>query len=61
MMIFLFCICVLKSQTQKAARVADCLNDLIWRRKNMRKEIKSKTYKANVRPIMYALETRALT
>jgi hypothetical protein len=38
------------------------LNDLVWRNKYVRKETKSKIYKATVRPIMtYALETRAET
>ena len=30
----------IKTQAQKAARVADFLNDLIWRNKYMRKEAK---------------------
>ena len=34
------------------------MNDLVWRNKYMRKETKSKIYKATERPIMtYALET----
>jgi hypothetical protein len=38
------------------------LNDLVWRNKYMRKETKSRIYKATVRPIMtYALEARAET
>ena len=32
----------IKTQVQKAARVASCLNDLVWRNKYMRKETKSK-------------------
>ena len=30
----------IKTQGQKVARVADCLNDLVWRNKYMRKETK---------------------
>jgi hypothetical protein len=38
------------------------LNDLVWRNKYMRKEIKLKIYKATILPIItYALETRAET
>ena len=41
---------------------AAILNDLVGRKKYMRKETKSKLYNATVRPIMtYALETRAET
>ena len=32
----------IKTQAQKAARVAGCLNDLVWRNKYTRKETKSK-------------------
>jgi hypothetical protein len=47
-------------KAQRAARVAGCLNDLVWRNKCMRKETKAKIYKAIAPPIMtYALETRA--
>ena len=50
----------MKTQAQKAARVAGCLNYLVWRNKYMRKETKSKMYMATVRPIMtYVLVTRA--
>ena len=38
----------IKNQDQKAARVANCLNDLVWRNKYARKETKSKIYKATV-------------
>jgi hypothetical protein len=49
----------IKIQTQKAARVAGCLNYLVWRNKYIRKETKSNIYKTTVRSIMtYALETR---
>ena len=52
----------IKTQAQKAARVAGCLNHLVWRNKHMRKETKSKIYKETVRPIMpYSLETRKET
>ena len=37
----------IKTQVQKAARVASCLNDLVWRNKYMRKETKPKIYKAD--------------
>ena len=51
-----------KIQAQKALRVVDCWNDIVLKNKDMRKETKSKIYKATVRPIMtYALETRADT
>jgi hypothetical protein len=33
-------------QAQKVERVAGCLNDIVWRNKYMRKETKSKIYKA---------------
>jgi hypothetical protein len=42
----------IKTQAQKAARVVGCLNDLIWRSKYIRKERKSKTYKARIGRIM---------
>ena len=49
----------IKIQAQEAARVAGCLNDLIWRNKYMRKETKSKIYMATMRRIMtYALEKK---
>ena len=53
----------IKTYAQKAARLADYLNEIFWRNKYMRKETKSKnTYKAILRSIMtYALETRAET
>ena len=35
----------IKTQAQKAARFADCLNDLDWRNKYTRKETKSKCIK----------------
>ena len=47
----------IKTQAQKAAGMTACLND--WGSKYLRKDTKSKIYKATVRPIMtYALETR---
>ena len=52
----------IKTQAQKAARVAGYLNDLVWRNKYMRKEIKSNIHDISVRPIVtYSLETRAET
>jgi hypothetical protein len=51
-----------ESRSPNEPKNAGCLNDLVWRNKYMRKETKSKIYKATVRPIMtYALETRAET
>ena len=52
----------IKTQAQKAAIVDDCLNDLVLINKYMRKETKSKIYKATGHPITtYALETRVET
>ena len=49
----------IKTQAQKAARVAGCLNDFVWRNKYI---IKGEMYKATVRPILtYTLEKRAET
>jgi hypothetical protein len=42
----------IKHEVTKANRVADCLNDTIWRNRYFRKETKSRVYKAVVRPIM---------
>lgn len=45
--------------TTKATRIAGCLNDTIWRNKNIKVETKSRIYKAMVRPTMtYTAETR---
>jgi hypothetical protein len=41
-----------KEQVRKGNRVAGCLNDTTWRNKYIRKEIKSKLYKAVVRSIV---------
>ena len=38
----------IKTEDQKAERVAACLNYLIWRNKYMRKETKSKIYKTTL-------------
>ena len=52
----------IKTLAQKAARVAGWLNDFVRKNKYMRKETKSKIYKATVWTIMaYALEIRAGT
>ena len=49
-------------QVNNAARIAGCMNDVIWRNKYLRKDTKVKIYKAVVRPILtYAAETRADT
>ena len=42
----------IKTQAEKAARVAGCLNDLVWRNKYVRKETKSKVDEAIVSPIV---------
>ena len=48
-----------REQTQKATRIAGCLNDTIWRNRNIGTETKSRIYKAVIRPIMtYTAETR---
>ena len=51
-----------REQTNKAARIAACLNNTIWRNKHMRIETKARIYKATIRPIMtYTAETRPET
>lgn len=48
-----------RQQTNKALRVAGCLNDTIWKNKYLQTETKSRIYKATIRPIMtYTAETR---
>ena len=48
-----------RERTTKATRIAGCLNDTIWRNKNIEVETKARIYKATVRPIMtYTAETR---
>jgi hypothetical protein len=42
----------IKTQAQIAAIVAGCFDDLVWTNKYMKKETKSKIYKATVHPIM---------
>ena len=42
----------MKTKAQKAARAAGCLNDLVRGNKYMRKETKSKIYKATLPPIV---------
>jgi hypothetical protein len=47
-----------KEQVTEANSVAGCLNDTIWRNIYIRKETKSRIYKAVVRPIItYTVET----
>ena len=41
-----------REQTNKAARIAECLSNTIWRNKHMRIETKVRIYKATIRPIM---------
>ncbi|KAK9887098.1 hypothetical protein WA026_020042 [Henosepilachna vigintioctopunctata] len=51
-----------REQATKAARIAGCLNDTIWRNKHIGIEAKARIYKATVRPIMtYTAETRPET
>lgn len=51
-----------RRQTIKASRIAGCLNDTIWRNKHIGIEVKSRIYKATIRPIMtYTAETRPTT
>lgn len=48
-----------REQTTRATRVAGCLNDTVWRNKNISIQTKSRIYKAVVRPTMtYTAETR---
>lgn len=48
-----------REQTVKAARAAGCLNDTIWRNKNMTTVTKTRIYKMKIRPIMtYCAEIR---
>ncbi|XP_057653803.1 uncharacterized protein LOC130892403 [Diorhabda carinulata] len=48
-----------RQQTIKAARVAGCLNDTVWKNKYISIEAKSRAYKTVIRPIMtYSAETR---
>lgn len=52
----------LKSQVDKACRIAGCLNDMIWRNNNLQIATKSRIYKAVIRPILtYTCETRPET
>ena len=47
-----------REQTQKTTRIVGCLNDTIWRNRNIGTETKSRIYKAVIRPIMtYTAET----
>ena len=49
-------------QTNKAARIAACVGNIIWRNKHMRIETKARIYKATIRPIMtYTAEIRPET
>ncbi|XP_072764658.1 uncharacterized protein [Anoplolepis gracilipes] len=54
-----------KARTQtnnKAARIAGCLRDIIWRNKYMTTKSKIRIYKTCIRPVLtYAAETRAET
>ncbi|XP_045466625.1 uncharacterized protein LOC123675320 [Harmonia axyridis] len=49
-------------QVAKAAKIAGCLSRTIWCNKNMKTEVKSRIYKAVIRPILtYTAETRPET
>lgn len=51
-----------RDQALKAARVAGCLNEMVWRNKYMARESKVRVYKTIVRPVLtFATETRAET
>lgn len=51
-----------QDQAIKAARVAGCLNEMVWRNKYMALESKVRVYKTIVRPVLtFAAETRAET
>ncbi|XP_072159004.1 uncharacterized protein [Bemisia tabaci] len=51
-----------QDQALKAARVAGCLNEMVWRNKYMARESKVRVYKTIVRPVLtFAAETRAET
>lgn len=51
-----------REQTMKAARMAECLNDTIWKNKYIGTEVKSRIYKSVIRPLMtYTAETRPET
>lgn len=48
-----------RQQTNKALRVAGCLNDTIWKNKYLNSGTKARIYKSVIRPIMtYTAETR---
>lgn len=48
-----------RQQTNKALKVAGCLNDTIWKNKYLHTETKARIYKSVIRPIMtYTAETR---
>ncbi|CAG9835898.1 unnamed protein product [Diabrotica balteata] len=48
-----------KNQVQKANKIAGCLNNTIWRNPHINTDVKSRIYKATIRPIMtYTSETR---
>ena len=48
------------NQANKAARIAGCLRDVIWRNKHMNIRSKVRIYKTCVRPVLiYGIETRA--
>ncbi|CAG9828580.1 unnamed protein product [Diabrotica balteata] len=48
-----------EDQVIRANRATGCLNQTIWRNKNIGKYTKDRIYKTNIRPIMtYAAETR---
>ena len=39
-------------QATKAARISDCLYNLVWNNKNISTESKVRIYKNNVRPVL---------
>ncbi|CAG9840620.1 unnamed protein product [Diabrotica balteata] len=51
-----------EDQVNRANRAAGCVNETIWRNKNIGKETNGKIHKTVIRPIMiYAAETRTRT
>nr|XP_018912057.1 PREDICTED: uncharacterized protein LOC109040537 [Bemisia tabaci] len=51
-----------RDQALKAARIAGCLNEMVWRNKYMARESKVRVYKTIARPVLtFATETRAET
>ena len=51
-----------QTQVMKAAKVSECLRDVVWNNKYMSKDCKTRIYKNYIRPILtHSVETRAET